>query len=82
LIKSGHPIYCGFNYPLNIRFQEFFDFFFCGISQLPAVPFEALAQDPPAAGFISRNNPAKNNLVIGEKIDMLNPFKTYFFFFS
>jgi len=39
------------------------------------VSFEALAQDPPADGFISRINPAKNNLFIGEKIDMRSPFQ-------
>ncbi len=57
--------------------QEFFDIFFEDISRRPAASFEALAQDPPAAGFISRINPAKNNLVIDEKIDMRTPFKTW-----
>ena len=43
------------------------------LSQRPAVSLEALAQDPPTDGFNRRNNPAKNNLVIGEKIDIHGP---------
>jgi hypothetical protein len=39
------------------------------------VSFEALAQEPPAAGFIRRTKPAKNNLVMGEKIDICRPFQ-------
>jgi hypothetical protein len=39
------------------------------------VSFEALAQEPPAAGFIRRTNPAKNNLVMGEKMDIRGPFQ-------
>jgi hypothetical protein len=42
----------------------------CFSSQRTAVSFEALAQDPPTEGFSRRNNPSKNNLVIGDKIDM------------
>jgi hypothetical protein len=55
-------------------FQEFFWLFFVDISQRPAVSFEALAQDPPTDGFNRRNNPAKNNLFIDEKIDIRVPF--------
>jgi hypothetical protein len=59
------------DYPL----QEFFFLFFDDTSQRPAMSFEALAQDPPGDGFISRNNPAKKNLVIGERMDMCCSFQ-------
>jgi hypothetical protein len=45
------------------------------VSQPPAASFEALAQEPPAAGFIRRTKPAKNNLLMGVKIDMPRSFQ-------
>ncbi len=67
-LQNQNSIYCTY---VSRILCSFFD----DISQRTAVSFEALAQDPPAAGFIKRNNPAKNNRFIGEKIDMRNPFQ-------
>jgi len=64
-----------FSFSGKHSFQEFFGLFFGDISQRPAVSFEAVAQDPPTDGFNRRNNPAKNNLFIGEKIDIRGPFQ-------
>ena len=47
--------------------------FFDDFSQLKAVSFGALAQNALICGFNRRNNPQKNNLFKGEKIDMQLP---------